>query len=105
MQDEDVPVKESLASTKDYGLGANDGEMNSALMFSSPISEMTNGYYQISDGIEQLKKFGQIRKPNWKAEKGNIVQMAKIDKPRNFTTVLSFAKEDDVFGQAFVRRP
>ncbi len=101
-KDEDVSVKESLASTKDFGLGANDGEMNSALMVSSPISEMTNGYYQTIDGIEQLKKFGRIRQPNWKAEKGNVVQMAKIDKPRNFTTVLSFAKEDDVFGQAFV---
>lgn len=101
-EDSGVTMKESLSSTKDFGLGANDGEMNSALMFSSPISEMTNGYYQSSDGIEQLKKQGRITKPNWKAEKGNVVQMAKIDNPQNFTAILSFAEEDDVFGQVFV---
>jgi glucan 1,4-alpha-glucosidase len=97
-----VPITESLASTKDFGLQASDGEIFSALMFSSPISEMTNGYYQTSDGLEQLRKNGRISQPNWRAEKGNVVQMAKIDRPQRFTTILSFAKETDEFGTAFV---
>ncbi|MCY7347705.1 MAG: glycoside hydrolase family 15 protein [Pyrinomonadaceae bacterium] len=100
-KDDGVPVKESLSSTIDFGLGANDGEMNSALMFSSPISEMTNGYYQTSDGIEQLKQYGRIQQPYWRAGKGNVVQIAKINNPRNFTAILSFAKEKYEFGIAF----
>ncbi|MBA3632300.1 MAG: hypothetical protein H0W58_05750 [Acidobacteria bacterium] len=101
-EDAGIPIEESLASTKDFGLQASDGETVSALIFSSTISEMTNGFYQVSDGIEQLRKYGRIQKPYWKAGKGNVVQIAKIDNPRNFTAILSFAKEVDEFGVAFV---
>ena len=94
-------LKDSMTPTKDFGLEASNGDTVSALMFSAPISEMTNGFYQISDGIEQLKSYGRVRQPNWKAEKGNVVQMAKIVAPRNFTAVLSFAKEVNEFGTAF----
>ncbi|MDQ3042602.1 MAG: hypothetical protein M3R11_09555, partial [Acidobacteriota bacterium] len=101
-EDKGISVKESLALTKDFGLQSSDGEMVSALIFSSAISEMTNGFYQISDGIEQLRKYGKITQPYWKTEKGNVVQMAKINSPRNFTAILSFAKEKYEFGIAFV---
>lgn len=101
-EDKGPLIKESLASTRDFGLQASDGEAVSALMFSSTVSEMTNGFYQVSDGLEQLRKYGRIRQPYWKAEKGNVVQMAKIDRPRNFTAILSFAKEVYEFGTAFV---
>ncbi len=100
--DDGATLKDSLTPTKDFGLQASENETVSALMFSSAISEMTNGFYQVSDGIEQLKSFGRIRKPQWMAKKGNVVQMAKIVSPRNFTAILSFAKEVDEFGTAFV---
>lgn len=93
-EDSGPTTKESLASTTDFGLGANDGAMRSALIFTSPISEMTNGFYQSSDGMEQLREHGRIVKPFWRAEKGNVVQMAKIDKPRAFTAILSFGQDD-----------
>lgn len=63
----------------------------SALLFSSEISEQTNGFYQINDGLEQLKQDGKITKQNNKATNGNVVQMARILNPIHFTTVLSFA--------------
>ncbi|MGB7069410.1 MAG: glycoside hydrolase family 15 protein, partial [Pyrinomonadaceae bacterium] len=94
-------VDRSLSSTDDFGLGASDGEINSALVFSSSISEMSNGYYGISDGIEQLRQYGRIETPYWRAGNGNVVQIAKIDKPRRFTVVLSFARETEGFGEAF----
>lgn len=92
---------ESIRPTSDFGLGASDGEMVSAVVFSSPIAEMTNGYLGVSDGLEQLGKFGRIENPNWRAEAGNVVQVAKIVRPTRFTTVLSFAKEGDIMGTAF----
>lgn len=100
-KDNGPTTNESLNSTKDFGLGANDEEITSALIFSSPISEMTNGYYRVSDGLEQLNKYGKIKKPYWKTEKGNAVQLAKIDNPKRFTAILSFAKEEVTSVNAF----
>ncbi len=93
--------KDSLSSTQNFGLGANDEELTSALMFSSPISEMTNGFYKVSDGLDQLRKFGRIKEPYWRTKKGNVVQMARIDEPRRFTAILSFANEKIVKLKAF----
>lgn len=67
--------------------------VTSFLKFSSPIEEAHNGLYQISDGIEQLKQFGKIIKPNIEAVYGNVAQMAKIMKPNKFTAILSFGKD------------
>ncbi len=64
----------------------------SVLGFSSEIAEQTNGFYQISDGLEQLKQFGKITKQYDEAKNGNVVQMAKIIKPTSFTLALSFAQ-------------
>lgn len=101
-EDPGPTVAESLGSTRDFGLGANDGTRNSALMFSSPISEMTNGFDGKSDGLDQLRSFGRIKTPYWKAENGNVVQLARIVKPARFTVALSFADEIYEFGRAFV---
>jgi glucoamylase len=73
------------------GLGADDGEIASALLFSSNITEYTNGYYGVSDGLEQLKRFGKIKSIYPYAGDGNVVQLAKIEEPFHFTVVLSFA--------------
>ncbi|MGI8470056.1 MAG: glycoside hydrolase family 15 protein [Pyrinomonadaceae bacterium] len=66
--------------------------VSSVIAFSSEISEQTNGFYQISDGLEQLKQNGKIVNRYDKASNGNVVQMAKISSPLRFTTVLSFAE-------------
>ena len=73
-------------------LFADDGNFSS-LIFTNPIEETTSGFYQISDGLEQLKKFGKITNPYERARNGNVVQMAKIVNPQRFTAILSFGKD------------
>jgi glucoamylase len=63
----------------------------SALAFSSALAEQTNGFYEVSDGIEQLKQYGKIVNRFAEARNGNVVQLARIVNPSTFTTVLSFA--------------
>jgi len=70
-----------------------DNKIASVVLFSSNISELTNGYYGTSDGLEQLKQFGKIQN-HFYAKYGNVVQMAKIDEPSSFTVSLSFANDD-----------
>lgn len=65
----------------------------SAVVFSSNISELTNGFYGVSDGLEQLRQFGKIEK-HYFAKNGNAVQMAKIDEPSQFTVAIGFANDD-----------
>ncbi|MBX3244843.1 MAG: glucoamylase [Acidobacteria bacterium] len=65
---------------------------SSVVLFSSNISELTNGYYGVSDGLEQLRQFGKIEN-RYYSEKGNVVQMAKIDEPAAFTVTLGFGHE------------
>lgn len=64
----------------------------SVIKFSSEIAEQNNGFYQVSDGIEQLKQDGKINKQYNSAQNGNVVQMAKILNPSYFTVVLSFGE-------------
>jgi glucoamylase len=76
-------------------LSALDSEPDlkrSFLMFSSPIEELTNGFFGVSDGLEQLRKAGKIVNQYQRTTEGNIVQMAKITNPTRFTTILSFAR-------------
>ncbi|MEP7037575.1 MAG: glycoside hydrolase family 15 protein, partial [Acidobacteriota bacterium] len=76
---------------------AKDGEISSALISSRNLTEISNGFYQISDGLEQLKQNGKIISPYSRAENGNVVQMAKVDfenwKEIDFT--LGFGKSSD----------
>ncbi|HRH43492.1 MAG TPA: glycoside hydrolase family 15 protein [Pyrinomonadaceae bacterium] len=72
----------------------------SVLAFSGELAEQTNGYYQVNDGLEQLKKYGKVNIQYTSAPNGNIVQMAKILNPSQFTTVLSFDKSSGI--KAFV---
>jgi glucoamylase len=70
-----------------------DNKIASVALFSSNISELTNGFYGVSDGLDQLRKFGKIQE-RFYANKGNAVQMAKIDDPKSFTVSLGFANDD-----------
>jgi glucoamylase len=86
-------TKETRSAIVSGGMGAEDGNIASSIFFTSDIEEYTNGYYQINDGLEQLKKFGKIQETYAEAEKGNVVQMARIMKPQRFTTVISFGED------------
>ena len=73
------------------GLGSDDGELASVVGISSAISEVTNGYRGVSDGLEQLRANGRITAIYSNAADGNVAQMARIDAPERFTFTLSFA--------------
>lgn len=62
------------------------------LTISSELAEQTCGFYQVSDGMDQLRQLGRIVKQYDRASNGNIVQMAQVLKPQHFITVISFGK-------------
>ncbi len=73
---------------------AFDGKIYSSLLISGGVDEQTNGFYQVSDGLEQLKSDGRIAIQYNEAKNGNVVQMAKIKSPKKFTVILSFADNE-----------
>jgi glucan 1,4-alpha-glucosidase len=84
-------------------LFARDGETASALISDGVLSEISNGFYQTSDGLEQLRADGKITKPYGRAENGNVVQIAALEKAKStavktpggfssFTFALGFGK-------------
>lgn len=94
------------AWTQDAAFLASDADKTSALVCSvCRFGEMTNGFLGISDGISQLRKDGKITKQFARAEKGNVVQTARLDsafspelarrKFESFELVLSFGKTAD----------
>jgi glucan 1,4-alpha-glucosidase len=86
-------VKKTGAATVSGGMASEEGNIVSTVFFTSDIEEYTNGYYQTSDGLEQLRKFGKIKETYGEAAKGNVVQMARIMKPQRFTTIISFGED------------
>ncbi len=92
-------MHDSAFSDKDF-LYSKDGDKSVAVVFTSKIEEETSGFYQTSDGLEQLKQFGKIVNQHKKAEKGNVTQMAKIKQPKQFTAILSFAND---FKKSFIK--
>ncbi|MGH9970226.1 MAG: glycoside hydrolase family 15 protein [Pyrinomonadaceae bacterium] len=80
------------AWTQGNALLANDADKSSALLVSGGFTEMTNGFYQISDGLNQLKQNGRIVAAYARAENGNVAQLAKIKQPERFTLALGFGK-------------
>ena len=80
------------AWTEGDALVANDADKFSALLVSSGFAETTNGFYQVSDGIDQLKQNGRILTPYIRAEDGNVAQLGRIKHPARFTLALGFGK-------------
>lgn len=64
----------------------------SSIAVSSALEEVTNGYYQVSDGLEQLRQSGYIIKTYDSAVNGNVVQMARIVQPADFYLSLGFGQ-------------
>ncbi len=76
---------------------SQDKNISSALIASQPLTEISNDFYQINDGLEQLKSNGKIIIPSAKAENGNVVQIAKVNFERGneIDFSLSFGKTPD----------
>lgn len=72
-------------------------QRSSYLFFSSPVSDLSVEY-KSDDDFERLKRYGKIGSEERIAGGGNIVQMAKIDSPSRFTTVLAFGKGGNILG-------
>ncbi len=78
--------------TQGDALLANDADKFSALVVSGGLAEVTNGFHQISDGLNQLKQNGRVVTTYARAEKGNVAQLARIKAPVQFTLALGFGK-------------
>lgn len=95
-------------------LVAADADKASALtVLNNDFDQATNGYLGTSDGLTQLRRNGSITR-YLRADKGNIVQVARLrspsansNSPMRFTVVLSFgrnSKEAVSNGQASIRK-
>ena len=68
------------AWTQNAVLLASDADKVSALVCNRcEFSEITNGFFGSSDGIEQLKRDGKITNPYSRAENGNVAQLARVN--------------------------
>ena len=83
------------AWTEGNALLASDADKASALLSSTGFDEMTNGYFETSDGLKQLKQSGRITKNYARAADGNVVQVARVKPDTPFTLALAFGREAD----------
>ena len=80
------------AWTEGGALLASEADKTAALVSSSGFTETTNGFYQVSDGLDQLAQNGRIENAFARAENGNVAQLARINQPGQFTLALGFGK-------------
>lgn len=102
------------AWTQGNALLASDTDKASALISSTGFDEMTNGYFETSDGLVELRheslvargystgwddkrlfREGRIAKRYARAPDGNVVQVARVKSNAPFTLALGFGKEPD----------
>lgn len=83
------------AWTQNNALLAADGDKASALVCSTGFDELTNGYFETSDGLTQLRRAGRITNAYARAADGNVVQVARIRQPQTglVRLALGFGKE------------
>jgi glucan 1,4-alpha-glucosidase len=81
------------AWTEGGALVAEDLDRASALVSSSGFAETTNGYFETSDGLAELRSHGRLETRYARAAGGNVVQVARIKGPAKFTLALGFGKE------------
>jgi glucoamylase len=102
------------AWTQGNALLASDADKASALISSTGFDEMTNGYFETSDGLTELRheslvargystgwddkrlfREGRVAKRYARAADGNVVQVARVKSNAPFTLALGFGKEAD----------
>ena len=71
---------------------ALDASVCSAVIASGGFSETSNGFLGTSDGLAELKSRGRLVQRYSRAERGNVVQLAKLNQSSTFTVALSFGK-------------
>ena len=74
---------------------STDNKYFASLYVSGGKDEITNGFYQVSDGLNQLRNHGKIIDPYAEARDGNVVQLAKIKKPSSFLVSLNFSEREE----------
>ncbi len=84
------------AGTSGDAIFAGDGQIISAITVESNIvSKFTNGFLGTSsDGLEELKKNGNLETTYRLAKDGNVVQVALMRNQSHFTVSLGFGKTD-----------
>src|SRR5256714_1774946 len=80
------------AWTEDGALLASDADKASALVSSVGFVETTNGYFETSDGLTELRSRGQLETRYARAADGNVVQMGEV-RGSKFTLALGFGRE------------
>ncbi|MGI9105429.1 MAG: glucan 1,4-alpha-glucosidase [Pyrinomonadaceae bacterium] len=81
------------AWTEGQALVASDAGRTSALVSSTKLTELTNGYLGTSDGLTQLRAAGRIANQYPRAADGNVVQMARVGRANlPFTIALGFGQ-------------
>ncbi|HKR01069.1 MAG TPA: glucan 1,4-alpha-glucosidase [Pyrinomonadaceae bacterium] len=89
------------AWTTDNALLARDGDKATALVFGprprqiGGFGQSTNGYFETSDGLVELRRNGQLKQTFTRAADGNVVQVAQI--PAAYTGLL--AKQEMGFSE------
>jgi glucoamylase len=87
------------AWTQNGALLSADADKASALVCSTGFLETTNGYYETSDGLKELRRAGRLANLYARAADGNVVQVARVRQvPRvkeraGFYLALGFGKE------------
>jgi glucoamylase len=100
------------AWTQGDALLASDADKASALISSTGFDEMTNGYFETSDGLTELRRESKVRLgygTGWddkrlyregriaqnfvRAANGNVVQVARVKSGAPFTLALGFGKD------------
>src|SRR2546421_270851 len=66
------------AWTEDGALLASDADKASALVSSGGFVTTTNGYFETSDGLTELRSRGQLETRYARAADGNVVQMGEV---------------------------
>lgn len=84
-----------------HALLATDESIVSALLSSTGFSQTISGFLGTNDGLTQLKSAGRITQPYLRAGPGNVVQMARINHPKDFTLALGFGSAaEEALGNA-----
>jgi glucoamylase len=89
------------AWTQGEALLASDADKASALICSTGFMQTTNGYFETSDGLTQLRRGGRITDAYVRASDGNVVQVARVRRTRpakqsaDFYLALGFGREAD----------
>jgi glucoamylase len=76
--------------SQDKSLVAQKEDVATALISSSGFSQMSSGFADTSDGYTDLLLHHKLEWEYPRAENGNVVQVARISSPKQFTLALGF---------------